>query len=1031
MEDLQYLPFCAVSDYELSCLCESTKNRLENLLKENDILEYVTQIMPIDNNFTFRYYSENKINSEVETVRNAIGLSVIHINIRSLNHNYEKLILYLESIHLHFDLIVLSEIWKHNVTFYANILKDYNFYYELPKNSSVGGIGIFVRNDVVCVRLRKYILYSSCKNTVECICLKITKNNKTFIVLGVYRHPNGEIKEFVEMLEKILEEVRKEKKYVIIAGDFNINLANFNRNNDIKNYLNSLLINDFIPTILMPTRITLNTATLIDHIYLHQPNCENLQKIMAGNLYADITDHLPNFLILCTNEKQRSGNKTRKMVRLMTTKHMNKFRSHLGRTDWLVLKDYTDVESAYKCFNDKIIEEYEKCFPLVQCSRKRVKDKQWITAGIKISSKVKNRLYKKWIIKRRLSDKMKYDNYVKIFKKCVAQSRADYYKEIFSDRTQSIKNMWNHMGHIINPDKHRNHMNSIERLKIDNQLVSDPQQIADKINNYFCSVGEHLANSLPVSKRPFSDYMQTRLTNSMFLTPITQVEIIDEIKNLRPRKAPGHDNITPKIVQFNADLLTEPLMYIYNLSVETGTVPSSLKISKVIPIYKKGDLHEPSNYRPVSLLSIFDKILEKLIYKRVMSFLNSHDILNKNQFGFRRKHSTTLAVLELVDTIYQNLDKKQIVVGIYLDLKKAFDTVNHEILFKKLQNYGIRGKTLEWFRSYLTGRKQYTLVNSCKSQCMNINCGVPQGSVLGPLLFLLYVNDINFAVTAETVKLYADDTNLFISDSNPDELCKRANKTLASLYQWFLANRLSLSFDKTLYSIFQPNKSQDLAEFKLILNNIEIKRENCCMYLGVMLDNKLKWKNHIEYIEKKLIKFTSLFYKIRQKLTPECRKALYYAMIYPHICYAVELYGNASDCSLHKLQMLQNKILRILQNQGPRYPTVMLYKNYNTFKINDLHEQSLLRITHKIIYHPHELPGIFRNYLALHNNIHDHNTRSKVNLYPHYIRTNYGAKDLKYKSHLLWNVLPDEIKVPSSISQFKSKLRNFYFTRYS
>ena len=1031
MEGLSYLPFFGLTDIEFINVCAHEKALVHELLEMNNINKYVLEHTIGDSNFGFEYYGEDKFNSQVPK-ENKIELSVFHLNIRSLNHNHQKLILYLESLNVSFDVIVLSEIWSYNVPYYANIMNGYTFIYELPTCGNVGGIAMYVRSDLDFTMLNKYNVPQLSKNNVENIWIKIRKEHKTYIVGGIYRHPNGDIKEFSDVLEKTLERITKEKKTAVVSGDFNINLLNHNKNGDIQSYMNAVLTTDFLPAILMPTRITGYSATLIDHIYVHQPGTGNSHRIMAGNFYADITDHLPNFLLLSSDEEANSRYNDRKMIRLMTQKHMEEFRNKIQEVKWENVTNKTDAELAYNNFVATILLQFEKCFPMVRCSRKRTKDKPWITSGIKISSNRKNRLYKQWITKKRLKDKQKYETYAKIFKKCVADSQSAYYREIFNDRKESVKNMWRHLGQLLNPQKHNKQKTQISRVKINNTSISDPQLIAEELNSYFCSVGETLADSLPNSQNNYSDYMKKWVSESMFVTPITENEVVTETMKLNPRKAPGHDNLTPKLLQHVIDLIAEPLTYIYNLSVETGVVPSHLKISKVIPLYKKGDRWEPSNYRPISLLNVFDKVLEKLIHKRLMNFINRNDILYENQFGFRPKHSTTLAVLELVDTIYQNLDKKYYVAGIYLDLKKAFDTVDHDILLNKLHIYGIRGKIWEWFKSYLKNRQQYLVVNECISSCREIQYGVPQGSVLGPVLFSLYVNDINYAVRGETLKLYADDTNLFLYDSSIDSLCMRANLSLESLYQWFLANKLSVSFDKTVYSIFLPNRIPDtgLKPFRLYVNNIEIKRENCCKYLGIMLDEELSWRNHIEYIEKKLIKLTSLFYKIRQRLTPECRKALYFSMVYPHLTYAVELYGGAPESNIHKLQILQNKFLKILQLQGPRFPTSKLYINYNTHKIHELHEISLLHLIHKIIYHPSELPKIYANYLTFNCIVHDHDTRHKNDIFPHHVKTIFGTRDFKFKSHLLWNNLPEEIKLTDSIPQFRRKIRNFYLTLY-
>ena len=1034
MDDLNMscLPFYKVTDFELCELCECSKDHFSNRLIENGIKDYVLQHCLIDSDFSFNYYNENKLNSEIRKKQSTMGLSVFHLNIRSLNHNHQKLILYMETLKIQFDIIVLSELWSYNISFYQHVMDGYAFVYDLPKATNIGGIGMFVKKDIEYTVKANYTQSMSLlpNNFVENLWLEVKKGKDLFIVGGIYRHPNGDINDFSDTMDLIMSEIRKEKKTVIITGDFNVNLMNFDKNAAVQSYLNNILMNDFLPVILMPTRITDHTSTLIDHIYIHQPPVGNNYSITAGNMYADITDHLPNFVLLNSNHQIKISN-NRKMIRLTSDKYIQQFKSSLATVNWQSVITATDAEIAYEMFITSLSEKYEQCFPLVFCSRKRSKDKPWITTGLKHSSKTKNRLFKKWITRKKPYDKLKYEQYLKIFKKCVAQSRTDYYKEIFCNRKENIKNMWMHLGYMINPSKHNKSKTNINRLKLHNKLITDAQTISEELNSYFCSVGEKLAKTLPLSQTNFSKYMKFWVSNSMFLTPVTPQELLEQIRGLNPSKSPGPDNISPKIVQHAADELVNPLTHIYNTSLNTGVVPSALKISKVIAIFKKGDTEEPGNYRPISLLSIFDKLLEKLIHCRLMNFLNNNNVLNNNQFGFRSKHSTTLALLELVDTLYKNLDGKQIVAGIYLDLKKAFDTVDHNILLRKLYVCGIRGNTLNWFQSYLSNRQQYVTVNGCTSHHKPVRYGVPQGSVLGPLLFLLYINDINIAVEGEKLKLYADDTNLFLNDSDPDILCSRSNLCLDSLHHWFLANKLSVNLDKTVFSIFFPNKFQaTLKNFKLYIDNKEIKRVDCSKYLGVMLDEKLNWKNHIDYIVSKMVKFTGLFYKIRHNLTSACRKALYFALIYPHVTYSIELFGNATDNNIHGLQMLQNKLLRILQMKEPRYPTNMLYKNYDTFKIRDLHEISFLILAHKIIYHPDKLPTVYRNYFRLNSDTHDHCTRNKYNICPPQIRTNIGAKDFRFKSHQLWNGLTEDIKLTENISQFRSKIRQLYLAKY-
>ena len=588
--------------------------------------------------------------------------------------------------------------------------------------------------------------------------------------------------------------------------------------------------------------------------------------------------------------------------------------------------------------------------------------------------------------------------------------------------------MWKHLGQLINPQKFKQKTH-IDRLIINNKTINDPQEISEEMNRYFCSVGETLAKSITNQKINYNAYMQSWVTDSVYLTPVTSEEILSEIAKLNPNKACGHDNFGPKLIQSVSDLIVEPLEHIYNLSLSKGIVPKDLKISKVIPIYKKGDTWQPGNYRPISLLPTLEKLLERMVYSRISSFIESHNIIYKNQFGFRRNHSTTLAMVDIVDGIYQNLDQNMYAMGIFLDIQKAFDSVNHEILLSKMYRYGFRGIAQQWFKSYLDDRQQYITINNHRSTLHNMKTGVPQGSVLGPLLFLLYINDIMHVLDSDRLKLFADDTNIFLFDNDLKCLAKKANEDLQALYQWFHANKLSLNIDKTCYSIFAPNNKQ-VFPIKLLINNNEINRVDCCKYLGVMLDEKLSWKNHIDHVYSKLLKFTSLFYKLRNNLTIECRKSLYFAMVHQQLIYAIEIYGSANKTVLHPLQTLQNKLLRILEFEDSRSPTNKLFRAFNTFKLQDLYEQSILKLAHKLIHQPSIMPQIYHNYITYNQQVHNYNTRHKNDIHVFQVRTDYGLKTFKSKCHQLWNVLPEQVKHYKSPLSFRNNLKVIYAAKY-
>ena len=282
---------------------------------------------------------------------------------------------------------------------------------------------------------------------------------------------------------------------------------------------------------------------------------------------------------------------------------------------------------------------------------------------------------------------------------------------------------------------------------------------------------------------------------------LSEDEFEEAFKSLERSKAPGHDGLDVNIITSVYELIKKPLLKIFNESIDLGISPENMKIAKVRSIFKSGKKELLTNYRPISVLSCFSKILERIMYNRVYNYLNDNNLFHK-QFGFRKGHSTDHALIELINSIYDSFNQNKYTLGVFIDLSKAFDTVDHNILIDKLNLYGITNNSLKWFSSYLSNRKQFIQAGAIKTSNLDIICGVPQGSISGPLLFIIYVNDLcNVSKIFEPI-IFADDTNIFFSHKNIKELFHTANLELNKVFKWFNANRLFLNKDKTKYTLF-------------------------------------------------------------------------------------------------------------------------------------------------------------------------------------------------------------------------------------
>ena len=568
--------------------------------------------------------------------------------------------------------------------------------------------------------------------------------------------------------------------------------------------------------------------------------------------------------------------------------------------------------------------------------------------------------------------------------------------------------------------------------------MSDYLEIANGFNDFFSQVGPNLASEIDNSNLDYNTYLKDRNDASFNFSRISEVDILNISKMLKPKVSSGADFISNKLLQEIAPIIITPLHYLINLSLESGYVPKELKLAKIIPIYKDGDKHEFTNYRPISLLSSFSKLLEKVVSRQILGFLNAHNVLYKHQYGFRAKHNTSHPVVHFTNKIYNALNQKPSAntLAIFIDLKKAFDTVDHTILLNKLEHYGVRSKANDWFKNYLFEREQFVTVNGINSQNVIVKCGVPQGSVLGPLLFLIFINDLPNATEFFTL-LFADDTTFQVSGFDTPHLFEVANHELQNASNWFRANKLTLNVKKTKFMLFSGhNKVNEAQNLNLQINGKNVDqignscKEKYFKFVGHVLDENLTWEGHLEHLVKKLASANFAVNSTKNFLPSHIRKTVYYSLFDSHLNFGNILWGCAADKFLKKIDTLQKRCIRNVSLQKYNAHSEPIFKMLGILKNSDKIAYSQAIFMHQ--YRNKKLPTSFEN---MFQDITDSNELQTRNNDYNYLNRPAIKKYLeKYPTKVMvsnWNYLDIEFKSTAEPEEFKLLLKQKMLSSYS
>lgn len=720
-------------------------------------------------------------------------------NIQCLTNKIDDLNVFLTTTNI--DIIVINEHWLLPSNYQLYTLEGYELRAKFLRQAHEhGGVAIFTRTNIK-TKERVDIRSFTVEFVVEFCAVEIIDGN--LLIVSVYR-PERDTETFFTQIQALLEYISKHssRKRIIIAGDINIDVTQNTQLarrflNLIKSFGLKCLIKD-------PTRETLNSSSCID------------QFIVSGNVNMEaevkkyhLSDHhtlIGQFPIHMTLHHDTIPYKLNK--RLFNTRNMEGFRVKLGQINWQkILELKNDVNTNYNYFNNHI-----KVLLETHIQKKKIilnynKKNKWITKGIRRCC------YHKRIL-RLLTSTYKNENlkiYTKLYsttlKKILAKEKRKCYINRINNSRNKYKEMWNIINEKTKPNKNIKHENIC--LKYKNLNETSPTKVAEIFNEYYVSIGSGPTNTSPNQQHAIS------LPNTMYLGDVTESDVKKAILSLKRNNSCGYDEIPGTLLVYCVDEFVKPLTFLINQSYDEGICPEALKLAVIKPVFKKGDKLNVANYRPIALLPVISKIFEKIICQRMNVFLEKYNVLNVNQHGFRKNRSTITAVFECNHEILNALNKNHCVVAIFMDISKAYNCVLHDILIKKLELLGIRGKAKSWLESYLLNRKQFVEIThlyegtrelkQIKSSTQNITGSIPQGSVLGCLLFLAYINELPSVVTQKIV-LFADDATLLVTceQNNIENLQALINDCQNKIVTNLKVIGLTLNFRKAKMMQFRP-----------------------------------------------------------------------------------------------------------------------------------------------------------------------------------------------------------------------------------
>lgn len=918
-----------------------------------------------DKNYSLTKIDKNKV-------------TVVQLNIRSLRNKLDDLFIFLEDNDTP-DIILLTEHWL-EITEHCNVQEYYIVSKFCRQNvTGYGGTMILINKEfskyfgLEAVNKYDHLLI---ENIFE-FSIAVSKPHKLYIIC-IYRPPYHNIDQFLINLEYILMDLPVSSK-IVLGGDFNVDYDAESSHSTLglKDLLKSFNLQMHVKS---PTRICNGNSTKIDYF------CTNFLEefVSCRVLPVEFSDH-EALVVDCPFRFKPRAIKPERQGRIFSRTNFSKFREYILNFDWQSVLAYNEPIEE---FHALLVHCFSESFPLCKMRKRKIK-KTWITKGIRTASKnLKSLSYIKKFTNNLFFQEY-FFKYRSIYRQIVKKAKIIFYENRLNDANNKTKEAWSIVNDLRGKNSVQPHVSDLD---------------SNILNKYYCSIANRLTENLHSNIDPLEGLRDLLVDDTFTFRNTNTLElrcIFDEIKN---KNSSGIDEISIKIFQNLNNHVLDILAQAINEGFSSGIFPNCLKTALVIPLHKSGSYDDPANFRPIALLPTLSKIIEKIIKKQTLEFIENNNIINSSQFGFQKSLSTNDAIFSFLESLFFNINDKEYAAAIFCDFSRAFDCVNHKLLKDKLSIYGFRDISSLYFESYLTGRKQVVKNGDSKSELQEISHGVPQGSVLGPILFILYINDLSNLKIQAHLTSFADDTTLKWSNTNQGNLKTIISEDILKVKDWCDANFLSFNIEKTR-----------ILSFRFSISNIEledrcIKCNNSTKFLGLHIDNNLRFDIHILNLNKKL---SSGCFAVRQtynELGSMMARTTYFALIESHLRYGIAFWGYCSRQLFSSVFVLQKRALRFVCGAKLRDHCRPLFKR-----------QQILTVS--CIFILETVCLIFKKYKNS-TLSHPHNTRNHGCIalpIPHFTQT---KQSLIYDSVKMYNKLPNYCRLGEDYGRFRRSVKD-------